>query len=440
MATKKDFKLNKTKTMKVIENKHKLEGRFFLRASRITALIFAIFLSVSTVNSQWHQVNSNTTEKLNDIFFVDNQKGYCVGDSGTILKSEDGGQNWSMLNAFSSGEDLYDVYFLDENNGFVSSQKNIFKTTDGGSSFQSLSMLGNALNSTTTMHSVSIELKGEVGVVWAKYIDSNYPSSPVYRSWKTTDFGQNWDSMAVIPPSKYIKIIDENTWFSAWFGYFKTTDGGLSWDTSSVSLPFPPESNNSWAVQGATGKACLLLTYHSELLALNDFDSNDTIFETAWWNANVSFKNEKTVIAYNKSGKSYIRSYDNTGGFLLENTDSIPVGFLGVYFEGVNGWICGDNGVIYRNDNLGILKIQEPAELEKNIKVYPNPVKNVIYLDVSSEVQVQKITLLNLKGEKIKTFSENLKKIDVSALQSGVYFLKFTTENGVSFSKRVVVE
>lgn len=60
------------------------------------------------------------------IEFLDSLKGFAVdGDAG---KTSDGGNNWEII----TGVGGYDVGFLDERNGWISSAGNIFYTSDGG--------------------------------------------------------------------------------------------------------------------------------------------------------------------------------------------------------------------------------------------------------------------------------------------------------------------
>ena len=54
----------------------------------------------STANSEW----------VNDIFFVSSLKGYAVGVSGSILKTTDGGANWSRQTVANVSE-FKAVYF-----------------------------------------------------------------------------------------------------------------------------------------------------------------------------------------------------------------------------------------------------------------------------------------------------------------------------------------
>lgn len=58
--------------------------------------------------------------------FIDSLKGFAVG--GSVSKTIDGGNNWDII----TGVGGYDVGFLDERNGWISSAGNIFYTSDGG--------------------------------------------------------------------------------------------------------------------------------------------------------------------------------------------------------------------------------------------------------------------------------------------------------------------
>ena len=44
-------------------------------------------------------ISSGTTENLNNIKFLDDDTGIIVGDNGTILISNDGGETWSSMNS-----------------------------------------------------------------------------------------------------------------------------------------------------------------------------------------------------------------------------------------------------------------------------------------------------------------------------------------------------
>lgn len=71
-------------------------------------------------------------ENLNSIF-VRGDSVYICGDAGAILKSKDSGSNWHKKNIGLKKIDFFGVYFLDENRGIlVGDSGNISYTIDGG--------------------------------------------------------------------------------------------------------------------------------------------------------------------------------------------------------------------------------------------------------------------------------------------------------------------
>ncbi|MCE2503603.1 MAG: hypothetical protein J4G05_06065 [Chlorobi bacterium] len=61
----------------------------------ILLIAFIAFVG-SSAHAQWYSVNSNTTENLWDIVFVDEDTGYC-GGHGVILQTTDGGEGWETI-------------------------------------------------------------------------------------------------------------------------------------------------------------------------------------------------------------------------------------------------------------------------------------------------------------------------------------------------------
>jgi len=63
----------------------------------------------------------------------------------------------------------------------------------------------------------------------------------------------------------------------------------------------------------------------------------------------------------------------------------------------------------------------------QNINVYPNPATNAVFLD-NSKAQFDSVVVYNNLGQEIltqKLNSTNQENIDINALASGIYLLKF---------------
>ena len=74
---------------------------------------------------------------LASIYFTSPNTGYAVGDDGTIMKTTDGGSNWTI---FTKGPEyeLKSVCFTDENTGYAASSGIILKTDDAGASWNTV--------------------------------------------------------------------------------------------------------------------------------------------------------------------------------------------------------------------------------------------------------------------------------------------------------------
>jgi len=78
---------------------------------------------------------------LRDVFFTSPQRGFAVGDRGTILRTEDGGQTWTLLSC-STEATLRSISFVSEDEGWIggggtreysgASEGVVLATDDGG--------------------------------------------------------------------------------------------------------------------------------------------------------------------------------------------------------------------------------------------------------------------------------------------------------------------
>jgi Secretion system C-terminal sorting domain/Calx-beta domain len=69
----------------------------------------------------------------------------------------------------------------------------------------------------------------------------------------------------------------------------------------------------------------------------------------------------------------------------------------------------------------------------QNLKVYPNPVTDILNIESSSTIS--KISMVNLLGQEVKSINNPANAIDVSELESGVYLLKMTSDAGSKIVK-----
>jgi len=201
--------------------------------------VIIILLQINTVYAQWNWINpypqGNT---LKSIQFVSSLIGYAAGDGGTVLKTTNGGQTWGRLNT-GTLDDLNALFFTDTDTGYAVGENYemegfIIKTTDGGGSWFLLPG--------------SYGYSNPLDAVYFTSADTGYISGYNYV-YKTVDGGVTWQELNV-PYNEYRAIC----FTSSQVGYIanyndlsKTVDGGISWvilmlGKGNLYMSFPTEN------------------------------------------------------------------------------------------------------------------------------------------------------------------------------------------------------
>lgn len=166
-------------------------------------------------------------------------------------------------------------------------------------------------------------------------------------------------------------------------------------------------------------------------------------------------ESETGVVPYlyiNANYAAYLSSSLNTYGLWFAQPDQNldPPSNIGPWedygFKQYSWWgdvsgITGDvdlnvfNGSAEELDVLiGLNNTSEIKEFDKQIKIYPNPTSDWLYL--SSDLNIASAILYDAKGIKQEVFRTN-DRIDCATLKSGVYYLKIKNEQGLVFRYKV---
>ena len=75
-----------------------------------------------------------------------------------------------------------------------------------------------------------------------------------------------------------------------------------------------------------------------------------------------------------------------------------------------------------------------------SLSLYPNPVDNVVSIETSNAVELERMLIYNLTGKRVITYDlrRGLQNIDVSNLQSAQYFVVIKAKNGSQIVKRLL--
>jgi len=199
---------------------------------KISIKYFTIVLIVISVQIIFAQKNIHNIHSLNHEFmkFVSDKDGWLV-NKDYIKKTYDGGRTWEVKLTLDT-ETYYTEYikncgisFLDANTGFfvlftrTGNNYFLFKTTDGGDSWQQRSISGENITNNDVSHLTFLN----INIGWAR------------NNWdniiRTTDGGITWELMNEDLGNIYkIKFVNESLgYYYTTSGLFKTVDGGYNW-------------------------------------------------------------------------------------------------------------------------------------------------------------------------------------------------------------------
>ena len=138
--------------------------------------------STSTFTSNTE--GSVTTMDLEGIYFLNPNLGWCVGWSGTILRTTNGGKTWTPINSDAASWSLNTVYFRDEKNGWATGfAGELLSSNDGGLTWKALKS-----NVQAEIGSLAID---KAGRFWAAADDQLVYSEDGGQTWTALKMGEH---------------------------------------------------------------------------------------------------------------------------------------------------------------------------------------------------------------------------------------------------------
>lgn len=116
---------------------------------------------------------------------------------------------------------------------------------------------------------------------------------------------------------------------------------------------------------------------------------------------------------------------------------TIQVSHKGILLNGAQDYTLIASGTI------GISLNTKNYEFDKSIFVYPNPTSSILNFNITENIELLSISISDISGKNVMQipYSDSIQnKINLENLQSGVYFVKFTTKDNVSVVKKIVKE
>jgi len=327
------------------------------RVKKMKALYISLLIFLLPINmfAQWEWQNPLPQgNSLLDIQVFDSENAIAIGRMGTVIKTTNGGENWTVQNLVQEWSKFESVHFPDEYNGWIVGYAStyhplIFKTFDGG-------LTWTEINSFTT-HQLHDVFFANTNTGW---IVGNQG-----KIFKTTDSGNNWLAQNSSTGSSLLSVyfINENVgWAAGSDGIIiKTIDGGNNWSaqTSGTTLLlrsiFFLDENSGWTV-GNDGTIIKTIDGGLNWLSYSMVTNSDMV---SVWFTNFN-------IGWMAAGSQLFKSTNGGIDWFLQDTGML-YWFRSIQFlDNNNGWVVGDYGFIYKTSNGGDEWIQSSSGRRKS--------------------------------------------------------------------------
>jgi serine/threonine-protein kinase len=195
------------------------EGKFSTAVGDSGTVIFS-----NDAGFSWNQKLLNRKINLSDVYCSNSGVAVIVGDSSTILFGQNNLDSLQQI-PFASGYTFFRVKFIDSQNGFITGSKGlILKTMNGGSNWYKVNTNTNSL----IFDLAFIDSKIGFAVGWNGLI------------LKTTNSGESWNIIDQKRVDNYFKSIDfTKDGYGLIVGgagtILRTTDNGQTWEETNIT-------------------------------------------------------------------------------------------------------------------------------------------------------------------------------------------------------------
>ena len=206
-----------------------------MKTTILSLMLLLLSLNSFSFAQQWSWVNPYPTgEQINQSYFFDEQKGFAIGNAGTLARTTDGGTTWDLLETSINGN-FIKITFNDNLNGWIlgtsfdpyyNSIPYFLRTIDGG-----VTWVQHTITSFNVYFSDMFFLNNNIG--WVVGDEG--------KIFKTTDGGVSWTDKSlqqtysayfwsIIFRNENEGIISGYTAYDSKFIIGYSTNGGNSWN------------------------------------------------------------------------------------------------------------------------------------------------------------------------------------------------------------------
>ncbi len=284
----------------------------------------------------WSAQDSYSTSKLSDVFFINTNQGWIVGDSITLLSTTNAGTDWPQVPSTSIIRNLRSVFFIDALTGWMTSGSDanpvdghVFISKMGGAYPTQQDMTDRPLNTIFFLDKNTGWAAGDSSILI-----------------HTDNGGVNWTRTSIGTNDKIFDLHffpPEMGWAATNRGIYRTKDGA-TWKNEDLGIPSDiravhfVDTLHGWAC----GSANKIFRRQRDVNNNPVWTASSITSEpvSAVWN-DIFFVNEQTGWVV---GNDVYKTTDG-GTTWMQETTAVKVNFNAIYMvSGSTGWIVGDGG------------------------------------------------------------------------------------------------
>jgi len=321
-----------------------------LRNSTLTC-VFVVLIACAGVwaQSNWTVSHVASGGDLVAVYFTSDKTGWIAGDNGYLASTRDGGDSWNKY-PLNTTEDINEIYFRNDKNGYLVAGRVMFLTRDSGQTWQQTSLGVPADVKKGTPEYLSIRFEGKkIGIAVGSVYQHVGKEDIVVDSlvMRTDDGGETWTRIVV--PSKvelyHLDFTDDShVWIVGDKGLvLASTDGGLTFHQQQSGVTRAlfnvdfRDDDNGYAVGG--GGAILLTTNGGATWQRVNSPYSETL-------KRVDFADDKNgwIVGY---GGAILRSGDRGQSWIRQSSGTSDR-IYGLFMSKKYGWAVGANGLILK--------------------------------------------------------------------------------------------
>lgn len=317
----------------------------FLSHKLTVAVIFIFALTLAALAQTSWKVNSTAgKDDLFTVYFTSADRGWIAGDGGFLSSTSDGGRTWARQD-IGTTESVNEIYFRNDDNGYLVAGKKMFKTRDAGRTWQEIQIFKSSDFKTTTPDFLSIRFADKKrGIVIGSVLnkENRVVDSLVFR---TEDGGETWVRVFV-PSKKELYHLDfvgnSNCWIVGDDGLilvsynggasFQIQNSGVAQDLYNVDFR---DEKEGYAVGR---KGTILRTENGG----ETWESVKTPYAMTFMRVDFADDKNGVVVGY----EGMILKSNDRGKSWTKQTGESKEPLFGLYFTKKYGWAVGAKGVV----------------------------------------------------------------------------------------------